>query len=126
MNNTEVELEFSIKSYNIDSAGHVNNAVYLNWLEDLRSVLTEKILTRELLINKNLHLVVASTTIDYKRPLYLYEKPIGRMKLIKYEKGILFFSALIILDNTTVVRATQKCVFIDKSSKKMITKNIIE
>ena len=32
-NNSEVELSFDIKSYNIDAAGHVNNAVYINWLE---------------------------------------------------------------------------------------------
>jgi acyl-CoA thioester hydrolase len=120
MNNLEVEQEFSIKSYNIDAAGHVNNAVYINWLEDLRSDLLEKVLPHEILIKNNLHLVVASTNIEYRKPLHLYEKPKGRMKIDKYERGIIYLSCLITLNNKTVARASQRCVLIDKLSQKMV------
>jgi YbgC/YbaW family acyl-CoA thioester hydrolase len=126
LNNIEVELEFSVKSYNIDAAGHVNNAVYINWLEDLRDLLIEKIIPREKLIIGNFHLIVANTNIDYKIALHLHDKPIGKIKLIKYEKGVLYLTSLIFLNDKVAAQASQKCVFIDKSSNKMITKNLVE
>ena len=36
------EIYFEIKPYDIDASGHVNNAVYINWLEDLRFKLFRK------------------------------------------------------------------------------------
>jgi acyl-CoA thioester hydrolase len=120
-----IESGIVIKPYNIDAAGHVNNAVYINWLEDLRTELLEKVLPHEELLKRNYHLVVASTNIEYKMPLHLYEKPIGKMKVDKYEKGIFYLSCLITLDNKIVTRAFQKCVLIDKSNQKMVKHKII-
>ena len=91
-----VESDIEIKPYNIDSAGHVNNAVYIYWLEDLRTKLLEKILPREELLKRNFHLVVASTNIEYKMPLHLYENPVGKMKIDKYERGVLYLSIFIL------------------------------
>jgi acyl-CoA thioester hydrolase len=119
-NNFEVEITFSIKSYNIDAAGHVNNAVYINWLEDLRANLLEKILPIETISNRNFHFVVASTNIEYKKPLHLYEKPVGKMKVDKYEKGIWYLSGVIKLNDKVITRAFQKCVLIDKMTQKMV------
>lgn len=116
----EVELEFSIKPYNIDAAGHVNNAVYINWLEDLRTKLLDKIILRNVMIERNYHLVVASTNIQYKKPLHLYEQPVGKMKIDKYEKGVLYLSSVIMLDKIIIAKAFQKCVFFDKGIKKMV------
>ncbi|MBK9097215.1 MAG: hypothetical protein IPM14_03660 [bacterium] len=62
-----VEMTFVIKSYNIDAGGHVNNAVYINWLEDLRTKMLEKIILNEFLVENNMHFVVASTNIEYKK-----------------------------------------------------------
>ena len=33
-----LELPLRVAGYDIDFAGHVNNAVYIRWLEDLRTV----------------------------------------------------------------------------------------
>lgn len=124
-NNSEVELSFDIKSYNIDAAGHVNNAVYINWLEDLRTDLLEKILPTETISNRNFHFVVASTNIEYKKPLHLYEKPTGKMKVDKYEKGIWYLSCVIKLDDKVIVKAFQKCVLMDKKTQKMVKDKVI-
>jgi acyl-CoA thioester hydrolase len=121
--NIGVKLDFSIKPYNIDAAGHVNNAVYINWLEDLRTQLLEKVISYEILLKRNQHLVVASTNIEYKKPLHLFEKPVGKMKIDKYEKGILYLSSLITLNNKMIAKAFQKCVFIDKNTQKMVREN---
>jgi len=122
--NIEVELDFSIKPYNIDAAGHVNNAVYINWLEDLRTKLLEKILPHQILLEKNLHLVVAATNIEYKKPLHLYEKPLGVLKVDKYERGILYLSYLITLNGKIIAKASQKCVLIEKNTQKMVRENL--
>jgi len=122
--NIEVELDFSIKPYNIDAAGHVNNAVYINWLEDLRTSLLEKIFPHQILLEKNLHLVVASTNIEYKKSLHLYEKPLGVLKVDKYERGILYLSYLITLNGKIIAKASQKCVLIEKNTQKMVRENL--
>jgi acyl-CoA thioester hydrolase len=117
---TSVLLNLQIKPYNIDAAGHVNNAVYINWLEDLRINLFQKILPLDEIVRKGYHLVVAATTIEYKHPLYLFDKPIGKIKVDKFERGIWFISAVIELNNKVVAKAKQKCVFIDSKTQKMV------
>ncbi len=127
MNNAknEVELTFDIKPYNIDAAGHVNNAVYINWLEDLRTKLLKNVLPHDILLKNNFHLVVASTNIEYKKPLHLYEKPIGKMKVDRYVKGIWYLSGIIALNDKVIAKAFQKCVLIDKKTQKMVKDKVI-
>lgn len=120
VNEISITLKLEIKPYNIDAAGHVNNAVYINWLEDLRDELFESILPLNELIEKGLYLAVASTTIEYKKPLFLFDKPTGKIKVEKYERGIWYLSAVIKLENQLVARAKQKCVLIDKKTNRMI------
>jgi len=120
-----IEISFEIKPYNIDAAGHVNNAVYIYWLEDLRTKLFEKILPPEILLKRNYHLVVASTDIEYKKPLHLYQKPVGKMKVDKYERGIWYLSCIIKLDDEIIAKAFQKCVVMDKSTQKMVKDKVI-
>lgn len=121
-----VEMTFVIKSYNIDAGGHVNNAVYINWLEDLRTKMLEKIILNEFLVENNMHFVVASTNIEYKKPLHLYQKPVGKLKLDKYRKGVWYFSCLISLNEKVIAKAFQKCVMINKSTQKMISENVFK
>ena len=121
----EIKLNFTIKSYNIDAAGHVNNAVYINWLEDLRTDLLEKILPAKTISNRTFHFVVASTNIEYRKPLHLYEKPVGKMKVDRYEKGIWYLSGIIMLNDKVIVKAFQKCVLINKKTQKMVKDKVI-
>lgn len=116
------EIPFKIKPYDIDAAGHVNNAVYINWLEDLRVKLFSKIIPLESLTKRNIYLVVASTSIKYKAPLFLYDKPRGILKIDKYYKGIWYLSARFILDDRVIAEAVQKCVLLDRENNKMFRK----
>jgi acyl-CoA thioester hydrolase len=93
MNGESIEMYFEIKPYNIDAAGHVNNAVFINWLEDLRVKLFGNIIPLNKIINKGCHLVVASTAIEYKIPLYLFDKPVGKIRIEKFTKGIWYITA---------------------------------
>ncbi len=114
------EITFNIKPYDIDAAGHVNNAVYINWLEDLRVKLFSEIIPLESLTKRNIFLVVASTSIKYRVPLFLYNKPRGILKIDKYSKGIWFISARFMLEDRLAAEAVQKCVLIDSKHNKML------
>jgi acyl-CoA thioester hydrolase len=114
------EISFQIKPYDIDAAGHVNNAVYINWLEDLRVKLFSDIVPLESLAKKNIYLVVASTRIKYKAPLFLYDNPEGILKIDHYYKGIWYLSARFILGHQVIAEAEQKCVLIDGKNNKML------
>ena len=116
------EITFKIKPYDIDAAGHVNNAVYINWLEDLRVNLFSKIIPLESLAKRNIFLVVASTCIKYKAPLFLYNTPLGILKIEKYYKGIWQVSARFILNGRLIAEAVQKCVLLDRKNNKMFRK----
>jgi acyl-CoA thioester hydrolase len=113
------EINFEIKPYDIDAAGHVNNAVYLNWLEDLRVKLFRELIPLDTLIKKNIHLVVAFTNIKYKVPLLFFNKPKGVMKVEKYCRGIWYLSAEFKTRNSVTTKAFQKCVLFDKRNNRM-------
>jgi acyl-CoA thioester hydrolase len=64
------ECELTARSYECDSYGHVNNAVYLNYLEYARlSFLKELGIAYDSLRRKGFGLVVARIYIEFKLPL---------------------------------------------------------
>ncbi len=120
--NCLTEIDFEIKPYDIDAAGHVNNAVYLNWLEDLRIKLFRDLIELDTLTKNNIYLVVASTNIKYKAPLFLFNEPKGLMKVDNYRKGIWYLSAEFKTKSRITTEAFQKCVLIDRKNDKMVRK----
>lgn len=69
------EHDIRVRSYELDFLGHVNNAVYLNWLEQARLAAFEEagfgvatLLEGEWLTN------VARIEIDYRRPTHFGER----------------------------------------------------
>ena len=64
--------EIDVRGYEIDSFGHVNNAVYLSWLEHARWELS---LTHKLsLTEKNVLPVVRHVTLDYRAQTLLGDR----------------------------------------------------
>jgi len=107
-----VELSFQPKTYDIDFAGHVSNIVYIRWLEDLRLALLDTYLPLATLMEKGIAPVVMRTTIDYKKPVKLFEKPIGKMWAgdIGNVKGILL--AEFSVNGVVVASAEQIGIFV--------------
>ncbi|MCD6245421.1 acyl-CoA thioesterase [candidate division WOR-3 bacterium] len=61
-----------VKNYHIDSYGHVNNAVYLNYLEDARTYFLEKTgFNLHDLHNNGIDIVVSEVKIKYRKPAFL-------------------------------------------------------
>ena len=119
-----IEMSFVVNTYDIDVAGHVNNIVYIRWLEDMRIELFAKLFPLEKLLAINYYPVVASSEIKYKKQIKLFDKPVGKMLLQSYSHGMFVFKAKININNNIVFIATQKCVLINLDDNKMFRGSI--
>lgn len=108
-----VELPFSIKTYDIDFAGHVSNIVYIRWLEDLRLKILEEHLPLEVQLEQGFGPILTKTEIEYKRPLRLGEEPIGRMWVSGTGRARWALQAEFINDGELAARASQVGCFVD-------------
>lgn len=118
------EISLTVNTYDIDVAGHVNNIVYVRWLEDLRNKLFTQIYSMEKLLELNHHLVVVSSELKYKKQIKLFDKPLGKMFMQSYSHGIIILKAEIIVENSPAFIATQKCVLLNLNGNIMFTGRI--
>jgi acyl-CoA thioester hydrolase len=72
-------LPFVSASYEIDYAGILSNQVYLRWLEDMRTAFMARWLSLEDAHARGQVPVLTRTEIDYRVPLRLGERALGRM-----------------------------------------------
>jgi acyl-CoA thioester hydrolase len=70
---------FVSASYEIDYAGILSNQVYLRWLEDMRTAFMARWLSLEDAYQRGQVPVLTRTEIDYRVPLRLGERALGRM-----------------------------------------------
>ena len=118
-----VELPLQVSTYDIDIAGHVNNIVYVRWLEDLRNLFFSKFISFENLLEENLYPVIASTNIRYYKQIKLFDELKGFLWLEKISRVILNFSAEFIVDNLVAASAEQRCVIYKKDIFKTLLPN---
>ena len=108
-----VELPFMVKTYDVDYAQIVHNAVYIRWLEDLRlQIMTEYYPLQNLLTDKQSP-ILERTEITYHQPLRLFEKAVGRMWISKLSKARWEVQAEICRDETVAATARQTGYFMD-------------
>jgi acyl-CoA thioester hydrolase len=105
-----VRLDLNINTYNIDVAGHVNNAVYIHWLEELRTKLFTEYFDLPNLLSKGIYPVVRKTEITFRKFLKLFDKPAGKMYVESFEHGIFTLNFVIELDKKISAEGKQKCV----------------
>lgn len=71
----KIFFDLEIYSYQIDFIGHVNNAVYINWMEIGRTKLLEAVgMPTHEIFKQGFAPVLIQTSITYKSPLYLGER----------------------------------------------------
>jgi len=121
--NINVRSKLEVKTYDIDIAGHVNNIVYLGWLEDLRNILFKKIFDFNETLSRKYYPVVVLTKIKYKKQIKLFDIVTGSLNLVKHRHGIMILSAEIKIDNTIAANADQQCVMMNLMDSKMISQN---
>ncbi len=81
MTNYDFELNFTVRDYELDTQGVVNNAVYQNYLEHARHEYLKHIGLNFNELHKNgTDAVVHKTELEYKRPLMGDEKFVVKMR----------------------------------------------
>ena len=109
-----------VRSYEVDLYGHVNNAVYMNYLEQARVEYLEQVgLSFEYFLKRGIYFVVASARLDFKAPAFMgdvleisgYVKRFGNSSITLIQKIRNPKSDLEILD------AEITAVFLDGNNK---------
>ena len=74
-----VEKPLRVNGYDIDVMGIVSNIVYVRWFEDLRYKFLDTYFPFEEMLAIQISPILAKTEIEYKYPLTIYDKPLGRV-----------------------------------------------
>jgi len=109
----KTSINFDIKTYDIDIAGHVSNIVYIKWLEVLRFKLFEKFLPIDKLLKEDLYPVVISTNIIYKKQLKLLDNPSGFIWIENIQHNMIFLKFRFMTGNNICAFAEQKCILMN-------------
>jgi len=123
MQESTIELELEVETYDIDAAGHANNIAYVRWLEDLRTRLVKANFDFKKILADGCYVVVASTTIKYKKPLKLFDRPVGRMTLSDIRHGVMIMKADVLIDGQLASTAEQKCVMVRLSESAILNED---
>ena len=113
------EILFTVHTYDIDFAGHLNNIVYVRWIEQLRTELFNKYFNLQELLSNNLYPVVISTNITYKKALKLFDRPEGIIHYLCFSHGIITLTFEIKQGVKIAAYGEQKCVLMDLNTGKM-------
>src|SRR5260370_39966191 len=112
----QVEIALPVRTYDIDFAGVVSNIVYIRWLEDLRLKLVSEHLPLEEQWAQGFVPVLAATQIEYRRPIRLFDAPLGRMWMSEVGRVKWTVRAEILLDAKLAATATQTGAFVSLST----------
>lgn len=120
MNKNDIEIK--VRGYHLDLYQHVNNARYLEFLEEARWAYFETVLIDGIFDTQNLGFVVVNINISYRYPAYLNdllvihttEKEIGKRKVILQQ---LITNKT---NNKLIAEADVTFVIIDKSTGKSV------
>ena len=121
----KITFEHEIHTFHIDFLGHVNNGIYIQWMEIGRSKLLEAVgMVTHQILKQSFAPLLVQTTIAYKKPLYLGDH--ARIELwlseLRNTTGILeyrFYNSQHVL----VAEGTQKGLFID--TKTMLPRRLL-
>ena len=126
--------EIIVRGFHIDIFSHVNNARYLEFMEEARWVVIDKYIDLKRMQAKEIIFVVVNININYRRPasmgdileLYLSLSKIGGKSAVFYQEIRLKGSDTVVADaQVTFVFAdknTGKAVKIDDEIKSLIGK----
>ncbi len=112
-----------VYTYQIDFVGHVNNIVYVQWLENGRVRLLEAIglPALDIATRKGVVPVLTETFICYKRPFFLNNRVTIEMWLSKLNNASAIMEFRFLNENGELcATARQKGLFIDRKSMKPV------
>ncbi|MCJ1661380.1 acyl-CoA thioesterase [Staphylococcus sp. NRL 18/288] len=77
------EKEIEVNNYDIDAMGIVSNIVYVRWFEDLRTIFINEYMTFSEMMKQHISPILMRTEVDYKVPITIHDKPVGRCWYVK-------------------------------------------
>jgi acyl-CoA thioester hydrolase len=109
------EYTFSVRGYELDSYGHVNHAVYLNYFEQARWELFRQLDLIRYFMENELLLVVIGVQVRYIRELTLFDEAVIRTTVRK-EAPYLVFNHIMYQSGTKIriCTSTIRTLFMEK------------
>lgn len=105
---------FSVRGYELDSFGHVNNAVYINYLEQARWEILNELNLLKFFQETGSFLVVTQTKIRYINELKLFDKAYVETKIYREGFFVTFKQNIFLAaDNKKIAKSTVQCLFVD-------------
>lgn len=117
--NRKLVFEEKIYTYHIDFVGHVNNIIYIQWLENGRVKLLEAmgIPVTGLAHGEGIVPVLTETTISYKKPLFLTNTVTVETWISKLNNASAIMEFRIFNENGELcASAQQKGLFINRNT----------
>jgi len=110
--------ELQARGYELDSYGHVNNAVYLNYTEHARWELFRKLGLLDEIVSSGKKIVIIENSIKYIRQVKLFDEIIIETWMEKSAHFLLFMHVLSNKQTGKLVaRGRVKTVFLDENNK---------
>jgi YbgC/YbaW family acyl-CoA thioester hydrolase len=109
------DYKLSVRGYELDSYGHVNNAVYLNYFEQARWEIFHQLDLLDYFRDNHLFLVVTEMEVRYSRETKLFDELLIRTKVEKEAPYLIFYQKMF-LDGSKikVCSANVKTLLTDK------------
>lgn len=107
--------EFVVRGYELDSYGHVNNAVYLNYLEQARWDIIEQLGLLEYFKETGNFLVVIENKIKYIHELNIFDKVYIETSMKRRGFFVEFTQKIFLQEsNKKIAKSVSRCLFVDK------------
>jgi len=108
-------ISFSARGYELDSYNHVNNAVYLNYLEHARWDHFRRLGLHDFIVSGEVKPVVTDMNIRYQREIRLFDNLEIESECHPEHPWLIFRQKIINLTTgLPAARATTRLVFIDR------------
>ena len=111
-----------VRSYELDSFGHVNNAIFMNYLEYARNeYLLQKGLTFAQFDQWQAYPVVVRAEIDYRRPAKIHDELViqGRISDWKRSSFEMEYKVILAGQEELILKAKMVFVFVDAQGRPM-------
>ncbi len=115
-------IRIKVRGYHLDQHGHLNNAGYIEFLEEARWVLFENYNAVEFFSKLDLALTLVNSNINYRRPSYLNETLEIQTKVMRIGNTSCKMDQTIFLEgsNAVIAEASNTFVLMDKRTTKAV------
>lgn len=115
-----IKKHFKVNAYDVDVMGIVSNIVYIRWFEDLRFKLLDTYQSYEEMLRSGQSPILAKTEVEYKRPLTIFDKPVGQLWVSEMTRSRWTVSLEIISGGKVACRGKQTGYFYDMQKKRPV------